>query len=382
MNKFKGFYKVVVLLMLAALVLVACGESPTATPVATTAAIAATTAGAATTAKAATTTSAATTGAATTGAATTAKAGAATTGAKVGTALPNVEGATEITLDSTISNVFKTAFVGGLSEEAVTLPDLTIKVYASDNDTAKLTDNTDTAFTVANYKFSDVSNTGQTKMTFQSGGATGFYTKAGAADLIPIVADATQFSKSTSSLPPGVDAATYQKFTDQFKGKKSALIILSATGIVQTILKAKAASNTPATASAAVTTAVAGGSLGKELVGQTFNSSEIKSTVTGVEQLTEIKDANGGIVKPTKGVFLLVFADVENNSKFPDTATFELKDAAGVTYEGSGDGLLAATTSGNYADKKTSGGVPVGGKGKGFLVFDLPMDASGLKLDV
>ncbi len=245
MKKFDGFYKWVVMLMLAALVLAACGESPTATPAATQAALA-------TNNNAAN----ATTGAATTPKEAIATTSAATTGSKAGAALPNVGGATEVTLDPTIYKVFKTAFVEGLSKEAVTLPDLAIKVYSSDNETAKLTDNTDTAFTAASYKFSDITNSGQTKMTFQNGGATGFYTKTGAADLIPIIADAAQFSKTTTSPPPGVDAATYQKFSDQFKGKKSALIILSATGIVQTMLKAKNASAT-SSAGAVTTTPIA-----------------------------------------------------------------------------------------------------------------------------
>ncbi len=527
MRRFKNFCQGLVVLIVAAMLLVACGDSSTVSP---------------------------------------ASSGGATSSIKI-------NGTSEVTLDPALNTFVKNAFASSLTKEAGSVPDLALKMYSSDSDLAKLVQDTDATIAGAGYKYIDPNNQGATKMSSTGNSATGFYTKADAPDLIPAISDATSFTKVPANLPAGVDAAAFQKFADQFKGKKSALILISGTGILDSAKKAKPTTDTstavvttvapttsvptkapttaapttatvvttsapakatassqalilpdidnadeiklsqaiessivnsfktsatgvndlvfkvygsddetqdltdntqaaltgsgykftvpgqtkpfkqgsalvgfygkanapdlfiivgdPAkglgvagldsktllviapelkdkssvliviagtgltqaftndssggtatTAAPAQTTAVAasnGSKVGQELVGIVYdNNFGKKETITKVELSNGIKDANGTILKP-KGVWLIVYCDIENKTDHITVSFFDLVDNAGNVYSSSSYPLLALGDDPKYNDARTPDGVPGGGKGKGLQVFDVPVSVTGLK---
>lgn len=211
---------VVILVLLVALILAACGDatntvsSPVATAVSTT--------------KAATTAAAG----ATTAAATTAAAGAATAAAGASSAavvIPNITGATEVKLD--------TAFSAELAKQIPGLTNPSIKLYVSDDEAQTLADNADVAFTGAGYKFG---LPGMTKPTAQGDNIAGFYVKTGSADLLLaagiVPADAGDFNKALNI--PGMTSDEAKKLAEQVKGKKSMLIIIAAPDLLQSMMAA------------------------------------------------------------------------------------------------------------------------------------------------
>lgn len=120
---------------------------------------------------------------------------------------------------------------------------------------------------------------------------------------------------------------------------------------------------------------------GQELVGQSGTYSNMKATVTKVDRFSEIKGSGGKIIK-SQGVFLVVSFDLENLGDKPSAFIFAgLLDAKGREFSASGniDATVALSFSGQY---KTDTLVQPSFKGKDYKIFEVPADASGLKLKV
>lgn len=120
---------------------------------------------------------------------------------------------------------------------------------------------------------------------------------------------------------------------------------------------------------------------GKELIGQTATTSDLKATVTGVEHISELKNSKGDSIKP-QGAFLVVTFEIENIGKQSTMLLFAaLVDNKGRRFSGTTgtEALGAITFSGRY---KTDLTVQPGTKGKDYKLFELPLDATNLKLEV
>jgi len=264
------------------MLLVACGD-PTATPVQPTAA--ATTAKATTAAAAAATTVAATTVAATTAVATTAAPTtapattvaattvAATTVAPT-TARPTTAAATSALPLPVISGAEEIVVDPAISSELLKSGDLpagvtpTIRLYASSIDSLKLSNSVDAALDGAGYKSGIPGQQGLSK-TGADNNYYGFYIKPGSPDLLLVVADADTPAGFQLDGIPGLSPSAAKKFSEQFKGKKSAVVFIGANGLLQGFLAAGATTATTAAATkpaVATTSAVATGS-GKEVSG-------------------------------------------------------------------------------------------------------------------
>ena len=248
----------------AATLLVACGE--TATPAATTTVaaattvkaavtttIAATTAMVATTAPATTTAAVATTAIATTTAAvattaiaTTTAAVAVTTtaGANTGASAPTIPGTTEIVINPAIQGPLQSGF----ATSAPGVSDLSIKVFSSDDDPDTLVGNVDKAFMSAGYAFGIP---GATKAVKSGNSSLAYYAKAGAPDSFLIIGDPNK------DLVAGLDAKTLQLIAPELGGKKSALFLVTGTGLIKALGAAGGATTTTAAAGATTTAASA-----------------------------------------------------------------------------------------------------------------------------
>ena len=239
----------------------------------------------------------------------------------------SIKGASEVTLDTTLSDFLKKNFVGAFTKDPVTLPDLTIKVYSSDDDSDTLAANTDAALNASGYKYNDFGNTGSSKISLKDGSGFGLYAKAGVPDLFPTINKASQFSSTTSGTPSGVNAAAYQKFTEQFKTKKSGMFLVSASNLIQSVLKSKsgAATTIAATTTAALTsvaTSVATSTTAPTTVATTVATTKAATTAAPTTVATT--------VATTKAVTTTVPATTapiaSNTTKFPVIAnTSEIK---------------------------------------------------------
>ena len=220
MKKSNKLFSLTGLLVAAMLVLSACSDAAeTATPVPPTATVAPTTAAATATASGTSTAD-----------------------------IPAISGTNEIQVDSSIS-----------AEVAKQLgvPTLAVKLYTSDDDAAVVGDHADAALTGKGYSFG-IPN--QTKPISQDNGTVGLYSRSGADDIlftaVPIPANA-----DVSGSIPGIDAASAQKFTDQVKGKKTLLVVMSGPSLLQALVALGQGSNAQTAAAgtvAAVTPTVAG----------------------------------------------------------------------------------------------------------------------------
>jgi hypothetical protein len=121
----------------------------------------------------------------------------------------------------------------GFGSQFASVTDLTFKIYGGDTDPATLTTNVDKALTGAGYKF------GVPGMTapIQQGTATiAFYVKAGSPDLFLIIGDPTAgFGVN------GLDAKTLQTASSDLANKKSAIILVSGTGLINGFMAASGA---------------------------------------------------------------------------------------------------------------------------------------------
>jgi len=197
----------------------------------------------------------------------------------------SIKGTSEVTLDTSLSDFLKKNFVGAFTKDPATLPDLTIKVYSSDDDSDMLAASTDAALNASGYKYNDFGNTGSSKITLKDGSGFGLYAKAGVPDLFPTINKASQFSTTTSGTPSGVDAAAYQKFTDQFKNKKSGMFLVSASNLVQSVLKSKSAA---AVTTIAATTTAALTSVATSVATSTTAPTTVVTTVATTKAATTV----------------------------------------------------------------------------------------------
>ncbi len=223
------------LLLAATLVLGACTDAAqTATPVPPTATVAPTAAPAT---AAATTTSGATTA-----------------------DIPAITGTTEVKVDSSIS-----------AEVAKQLgvPTLAVRLYTSDDDGAVVGEHADAALTAKGYSFG-IPN--QTKPLSQDNGTVGLYSRSGSDDILflalPIPANA-----DVSGSIPGIDAASAQKFTDQVKGKKTLLVVMTGPNLQQALVALGQGSGAQTAAAVTVTVAVSTPTVAGTIISKTIQDS-------------------------------------------------------------------------------------------------------------
>jgi hypothetical protein len=237
----KRIFSLTGLLLAATLVLGACTDAAqTATPVPATATVAPTTAPAT---AAVTTTSGPTT-----------------------TDIPSITGTTEEQVDSSISaEVAKQLGVQTLA----------VRLYTSDDDGAVVGDHADAALTAKGYSFG-IPN--QTKPISQDNGTVGLYSRSGSDDIlftaVPIPANA-----DVSGSIPGIDAASAQKFTDQVKGKKTLLVVMTGPSLLQALVALGQGSG--AQTAAAVTTTAGTVAVSTPTVAGTIISKTIQDTTPG-----------------------------------------------------------------------------------------------------
>jgi hypothetical protein len=149
--------------------------------------------------------------------------------ASTGVDIPTIPGATSITLDPAVASNIKSSF----GSQFASVTDLTFKVYGSDSDPATLTTNLDKTLTGVGYKF------GVPGMTapIQQGSATlAFYVKAGSPDLFFILGD-----PKVGFGVNGLDAKTLQTMASDLATKKSAIILVSGTGLISSFMAASGA---------------------------------------------------------------------------------------------------------------------------------------------
>jgi hypothetical protein len=387
--------------MLLSLALAACGDSPTSTsaPATTTAAattVAATTAAPATTAAVATTaaatTVAATTAAPTTAASTTraATTAASTTAATSGGSftLPNVEGATELNLPSSVTQ--------GLTQQFPQIKNPTVKVYASADAPKTVADKVDVALLGAGYKFG---LPGQAGPMQQSGQYLGLYTgKTGALDALTIVIDIAGTAGGTASLP-GVSTADAKILQDTLKDKKSMLVVVAAPDLLNALVSigtsttpgaatttraagTTAATTTRAAGTTAAATTVVGGSTtgaGTDLVGTLMAVGDMDVRVTKVERFDELKGFDKTLTPKRQGdVFLVLTIEIANLGKRPVfPPTLDLTDGTGSRYKSQTDpiGPLIATYKYEVASL-----INPSFAGSNFKAYEVPKDATGFKV--
>lgn len=331
-----------ILMLLLASGIAACGETaatatPNSTSPATTTTTSAATSSSTTVAASTTTTSGATgTGVNPLNAATTVPAANTNSAATI----PSISNATEVQVDP--------AFSAAAAKQIPGVSNPTFKIFVSGDDAAKLATNADTAFTAGGYAFAFP---GATKPTNTGTTIAGLYTKAGAPDILigalNIPADTATLTKDLAI--PDLTDASAQKFLEQVKGKKSMLIVLSATGLVQSLFNtlgatppgSNANSNTTpvaatttdssATAAPAVTSAVTDNDIaiypgskkvnnGAAQIGDTFNEyflssddyskiaawAKQASTDKGWEGVAQSEQAGATIITGRKGKYNLI----------------------------------------------------------------------------
>jgi hypothetical protein len=214
LNPGKMFPRVLVLMLLAS-ALMACGD-PTATPVVAT-------------------TAASTTSATTAVSATTAQAQTATQ-----FTIPAVADLTEVTtLPQSDMNLLGQA----AQRMSSAMPSLAFKIYVSDDERKMVTTNLDKALTGADYK---AALPGQPREMARGNGSISFYTKTGSPDLQVNITDGP-----TTITPPAANSGVTPppEFTDllnMLKTKKTAVIIYAAPGLAENVIRQiQAASATP-----------------------------------------------------------------------------------------------------------------------------------------
>jgi hypothetical protein len=283
--------------------LAACGDTPTATTAATTAAATtaatattaapattaavATTAATATTAAVATTASTATTAAATTmRAATTTAASSATTAATTtgSLTLPSIAGAEELPLPADIARQ--------LTSQFPQIQNPLVKAYASADDPKTLSDKANTALTGGGYSFGFP---GQTSPLLQNGQYIGLYTgKAGSPDVLTVVIDLAGTATGTATLP-GVTGAQAQQLQSLLQGKKSMLVAVGAPDLLNALLNIGTSGTGSTTTSAATTTRAATTTVAATTVASSGGSTTSTGSLTlpTLAGVTEVPVPNG-----------------------------------------------------------------------------------------
>ena len=166
-----------------------------------------------------------------------------TSGASTGATAPTIPGTTEIVINPAIQGPLQSGF----ATAAPGVNDLSIKIYSSDDDPDTLVTKTDTAFTGAGYTFGIP---GASKSVKSGNSNLAYYAKAGSPDAFLIIGDPNK------DLVAGLDAKTLQLIAPELGTKKSAVFLVTGTGLIKA-LGAAGASGTATTAASATTSAVA-----------------------------------------------------------------------------------------------------------------------------
>ncbi len=154
--------------------------------------------------------------------------------------LPALTGATELTLDKTIT----AALEKQLSASGLGLASLDLRLYASDDPVETLTANADSSLTKAGFKFG---LPGQTKPLKQGEQFGGFYNGPGGVDVIftALPISAVDTSLNLANPPPGVDKAAAERLREQLKSKKSVVVVLAGPELLAKLLSGIPANPTP-----------------------------------------------------------------------------------------------------------------------------------------
>lgn len=120
---------------------------------------------------------------------------------------------------------------------------------------------------------------------------------------------------------------------------------------------------------------------GQELVGQVVNDDGLNVIISKVERFSQINNYDKSFIQTT-GAFLVVNYDMFNGSHEPKSLIFiKLADAQGRAYTPTSnlDATFAVAFISNYQDDFT---VQPTLWGKGYSVFEIPKDATNLKLKI
>jgi len=152
--------------------------------------------------------------------------------------------------------------------------------------------------------------------------------------------------------------------------------------VVVTATAAPTNTPVPATTTTIATTAAVSADVpanfGKELVGQTGEYQGLKAVITGVDAFPQILYNNKAI--QSQGIFLVVLLDVENTSNKPASIIFiNITDSKGrkFTTSSNTDAAFGLAFSGKY---KADIQIQPSFKGKDYKLFEVPVDATGLKV--
>ncbi len=125
--------------------------------------------------------------------------------------------------------------------------------------------------------------------------------------------------------------------------------------------------------------------VGQELVGQTAKKGNLQASISKVQALAEIKDDfKKQVLKPTKGMFLLVFFDLKNSGTTEETFSLaQINDNNGTALENAAfDADFALSSSKNAIPFTPNSIVQPGGSGQDFKLFDISTNATGLKFSL
>jgi hypothetical protein len=137
------------------------------------------------------------------------------------TSLSNVNGVKELAVDQEIQTVLAKDF-------GPDVQDFKLQIFVSDDTPANFIAALDSYATGQGYTFNVP---GETKPSVTGGGsAVGFYSKTGSADIMGTASLIGE--KPADSLKAlGVSEPTAQKFAEQYKGKKSSMVVISAVNL-------------------------------------------------------------------------------------------------------------------------------------------------------
>lgn len=159
------------------------------------------------------------------------------------TPAPTAAAASPVTTTLAITNTTQVPIDNSLVQTlAKNLPGVNNPVadlYVSDDSAATLANNADATLVAQGYTFAIP---GSAKPTQLGGAYIGVYSKTGSPDVVIAAADipsnpanlAQQFNF------PGITPDLVQKYADQLKGKKSALVVISGPGLLQALFSALA----------------------------------------------------------------------------------------------------------------------------------------------
>lgn len=141
--------------------------------------------------------------------------------------LPSIRDVQEIELNPN--------FAAALAGQVPAVNGRLTRLYVSDSEMEQVAKNTDRALTASGYSFSLPCQRGPLR---QGDFIVGFYSKAAAPDVLLAIYAVTGEGSSLMTLTPtGITPEAIQQYEQQVKGKKSVLVIYSAPGLLEAIVK-------------------------------------------------------------------------------------------------------------------------------------------------